>query len=149
MPKKTNQRLTNADILELIARQTSLTKAQCKEFSDAYSTLFKRMVCSEYIEDGFEFPVMDILTIKLKERRGVKKGDTYKMVDVDRDETGKFIIPADHPKGAQLPIKTMIATEDKPDFLMPYMRIRPSIREAIRKSSEEAWIKRHEKDGES
>lgn len=144
--KKDNQRLTNKDIIDLIAKQTSLTRGQCKEFMDAYSKLFKSIVCSEYIEAGFEFPIMDILVIRFKEKKGMQVGDTYKICDLEKDEKGRFIFPKGFKKGDKIPMKTVVNEIQRPNYLQPYFRFAPSLREKIKEATKKTYIKNHKEE---
>lgn len=141
--KKDNQRLTNKDIIELVAKQTSLTKAQCKEFMDAYSKLFKSIVCSEYIEAGFEFPIMDILTIRFKEKKGMQIGDSYRIIDMEKDDKGKFVFPEGFQKGDKLPVKTVVNEIRRPNYLQPYIRFAPTLREKIKETTRQNYVNSH------
>ena len=123
---KTNPRLTKEDIVELIAKKSTLTKAQVQECFFEFAEFYKALMASENTPSDFTMPLPYIGTFKLKKYKGMKKGSTYKM--------GNFT------KGA---LETKIVEEDQPDFNLPYFVVKPEIRDSRKEASKKQWFKEH------
>ena len=75
--EKTNPRLTTEDIIELIAKKSTLTKSQVKECFVEFADLYKSLMGSDNTPEDFTMPLPYIGTFKLKKYKGMKKGSTY------------------------------------------------------------------------
>lgn len=119
---KTNARLRTNDIIELIAKKSTLNKSQVKECFVEFAELYKSLMGSDNTPEDFTMPLPYIGTFKLKKYKGMKKGSTYKV--------GNFTAGV---------LETKIVKEDQPDFNLPMFNIKPEIREMRKAASKRRW----------
>ena len=64
--EKTNPRLTTEDIIELIAKKSTLTKSQVRECFTEFADLYKALMGSDNTPEDFTMPLPYVGTFKLK-----------------------------------------------------------------------------------
>lgn len=127
---RNNPRLAGSDVIDLVAKKSTLTKTQVKECFFEFAELYKSLMASDNTPEDFTMALPYIGTFKLKKFKGMKKGDIYKV--------GNFT-------GG---LETKVAQEDYPDFNIPMFNIKPEIREMRKEASKRRWcLDRERKDG--
>ena len=126
--KKTNPRLTVNDIIEMVAKSSTLTKDQVKECFTKYADLYKALMASDNTAFNFTMPLPYIGTFQSKRYTGKKKGSTYIVGNFTGGYTEKVV------------------EEDQPDFVIPSFVIKPEIKEMRKEASKTRWTKGKEQD---
>ena len=122
--EKTNPRLTTEDIIELIAKKSTLTKSQVRECFTEFADLYKALMGSDNTPEDFTMPLPYVGTFKLKKYKGMKKGSTYKIGTFEKGN-----------------LETRVVEEDQPDFNLPTFNVKPEIREMRKEASKRRWYK--------
>ena len=128
--EKTNPRLTTADIVELIAKKSNLTKQQVRECLQEFAELYKSLMASDNTPSDFTMPLPYIGTFKMRKSVGMKKGSTYKIKENFTKES-KLI--------------TKVCEEDRPDFYLPYFVISDKYKSTRKEVSKSMWYKEQNK----